>query len=234
MLLFQRQFRQQAFPATRFNGRLEVRGLRLEVRALRLQHWTLGPPSPGLLRRSSRFACEGWKASAGKLWTLDHFLPILLPVPTPEACPQSLRGLSRPLGIPARSPRLPFGVGAGIEGFPPPPFVIRTRHRRVNFAIFASRFAGAANPRPDPGAPGLRPPNLARRGGRPAGKRSATNPLPPPRRVNFGSRLILLRCKRGLFWWLSSSPRGCHNRAQGIALGKREQRKKALCPIRKP
>jgi len=49
----------------------------------------------------------------------SHPPPILQPVPTPEACPQSLRGLSRPLGIPARSPRLPFGVGAGIERFPP-------------------------------------------------------------------------------------------------------------------
>ena len=80
----------------------------------------------------------------------------------------------------ARSPRLRHPGTQALPGRASLPWLDR-RHPQ-SLSHWPSRPSSAVNPRPDKV---LRPPN------RPAGKRSATNPLPPPRRVNFGSRLTV-------------------------------------------
>ena len=59
--------------------------------------------------------------------------------------------------------------------------------------------------------------------------RRPESPLQEPwRLILIPLGIVLLRYKRGLCWWSSSSPRGCHNAAQGIALGRGARRKNPL------
>ena len=121
--------RQHAFPATRFNGRLEAGGLRL-------QPWTLDylpPPSQG-----PQFCPPVAGENA----------PPVTPSPSHPQSPFLRRRQTPPFLIRTRHRRVNFGFDSS--------FGLRTRHRRVNFVIPASRFAGAVKSRPDPGAPGLR------------------------------------------------------------------------------